>query len=332
MWSLPDIVAMNMNAAGKAIGNKWDLLIDQKLDESGEKAVCECSGWPGMDCGGELRPTLWYDIFSDDAKGLLWLCEAHEGYSGSPMEGYFYCGWCDRTFIENYTWENYYKLVDDCEIYCLNCARDIYLEDGENWLKLDGRSLVGLRRLVESGVKLERKAPHLFAVGQAPEEAGLKFLGNVEFDSMGGSRLYGGNGTMELFELLREAARYRHKRAILILDAAYQFAVSVGVYVDRSKPTRPSVTHLVSDPTIEVRGSQHRQKLEDSGYRLISLEEGTARLRPQGDGDTVGAGMAIDELWYERDDHAGYTIEIQGVGYEYGRDLPRSAMIEGEEA
>jgi predicted Fe-S protein YdhL (DUF1289 family) len=238
MWSLPDIEVMNANAAGHAAENRWEVLIGQGLGADGEPAVCECADWSGPECAGELRATLWYDIFSDDPKGLLWLCEQHDHYYGSPVEGYFYCDGCERTLIENYTWETYYRVVDDGEIYCLNCARELYLQEDKNWLELNGRALVRLRRRLRTGKRLERKAPHLFAVGQeaAVEEAGLKFLGNVEFDSLSGAQLYGGDGTQELFELLRGAARSGYQRAVLIIDAAYQFAVSVGVYVESPAP------------------------------------------------------------------------------------------------
>jgi hypothetical protein len=67
----------------------------------------------------------------------------------------------------------------------------------------------------------------------------LKFLGNVEFDSMSGCRIRGFSsaddtpdaGVQEIRDLLARAREDGHERAILILDAGYQFAVSIGVYV-----------------------------------------------------------------------------------------------------
>lgn len=54
-------------------------------------------------------------------------------------------------------------------------------------------------------------------------------------------------------------------------------------------------------------GSQIREKIEDTAYtvrrkagRLVSLEAGTHR-----------------EVWAKNDHHAGYTLEIDGVGYEF---------------
>src|SRR5690348_12408001 len=100
MWSLPDINRMNSEA----------FQLKNKLEEAartgtldGEKLKCE---WEGHSepCDGELRHYLWYDIFSDDPKGILTLCEHHDGYYGSPSEGYFTCEDCERVMTENYTW------------------------------------------------------------------------------------------------------------------------------------------------------------------------------------------------------------------------------------
>ena len=44
------------------------------------------------------------------------------------------------------------------------------------------------------------------------------------------------SGVEELREILHAAKAEDHKRAILILDGAYQFAVSIGVYVDAPAP------------------------------------------------------------------------------------------------
>ncbi len=54
-------------------------------------------------------------------------------------------------------------------------------------------------------------------------------------------------------------------------------------------------------------GSQIRQKIEDTSYKLrskkgnfVSLECGDHR-----------------EVWAKNDHHAGYTLEIDGIGYEF---------------
>ena len=62
-------------------------------------------------------------------------------------------------------------------------------------------------------------------------------------------------------------------------------------------------------------GSQTRETLEESGYRLLDRwDEDTIVLQSIEDPDQ-------QEVWFKHDDHAGYTIEVDGVGYEYARDL-----------
>lgn len=65
---------------------------------------------------------------------------------------------------------------------------------------------------------------------------------------------------------------------------------------------------------MESTGSQNRDTLEDSGMRFVCRRSSTdIVLRDQDTG--------IEELWVERDDYAGYVIEIDGVGYEFVRSL-----------
>ena len=40
----------------------------------------------------------WYDIFSNDPKGVIGLCQEHENDYGSIPEGYFYCDACGGAF------------------------------------------------------------------------------------------------------------------------------------------------------------------------------------------------------------------------------------------
>jgi hypothetical protein len=63
----------------------------------------------------------------------------------------------------------------------------------------------------------------------------------------------------------------------------------------------------------EQRGSQYRETLEESGYKLIEIidDDDCALLENQ---------YGEREWWYKNDYHAGWTIEVNGVGYEYGRD------------
>jgi hypothetical protein len=59
-------------------------------------------------------------------------------------------------------------------------------------------------------------------------------------------------------------------------------------------------------------GSQMRETLEESGMQVYQ--------GPNEDGEI----LLIDkdgkiEVWFEHDDHAGYTIEIDRIGYEFAR-------------
>jgi hypothetical protein len=58
-------------------------------------------------------------------------------------------------------------------------------------------------------------------------------------------------------------------------------------------------------------GSQCRETLLESGYELVKVEDDEAILR--------NPAVEQFELWVKHDDHAGYTIEINGVGYEFVR-------------
>jgi hypothetical protein len=191
----------------------------------GDPLECECADWgTGDGCKGKVHAYEWYDIFSDDPKGILALCEAHDGYYGNPTEGYFTCDDCGRVFVENYTWELYYTSDED-GMYCLPCAAEHYISEEENWIELTPENIAAV------DFKRVRKAKHVIGV-EMPVPKSIKFYDNAEFDNMDGHQI---NGSA-IQEVLESARADGYKRALLILDAAYQFAVSIGVYVD-SKPS-----------------------------------------------------------------------------------------------
>jgi len=74
-----------------------------------------------------------------------------------------------------------------------------------------------------------RKAQHVIGV-EMPVPEGIEFYDNAEFDSMDGHQI-SGESVQSILESAREDG---HKKAILILDAGYQFAVSIGVYVPKA--------------------------------------------------------------------------------------------------
>jgi hypothetical protein len=239
MWSLPDIVRLNAEAAQDARQHRLEKEIAHPQEHS-----CEVCGWDGKETSADYG-YLWFDIFSDDPKGAIFVCEEHDGYTGSPMEGYFQCGECDRVFIENYTWE-YYSTIVECEQLCLPCALKRHLEDDSNWIDPSR-----VREVVidptpdwdevfdpETGVLNLARTKHLIGV-EMPLPDAITFITNLEFDSGSGRLLAttsttypGGTGEQAALEAIQELAEEGYTRFLPILDAGYQFAISIGLYVN----------------------------------------------------------------------------------------------------
>lgn len=59
-------------------------------------------------------------------------------------------------------------------------------------------------------------------------------------------------------------------------------------------------------------GSQVRETLAESGYKLVGRKPGTVILE-----DASGK----QEIWYANNHHAGYTIQVGRWGYEFVRDV-----------
>jgi len=222
MWSLPTMRQLNEQAESKGFEEKLKRACRTgKLD--GEQLVCE---WQGHDqpsrCDGELRHYLHYDIFSDKPKGILTLCERHDGYYGSPSEGYFECVDCNRVHIENITWERYEVGTEDGSV-CIPCYAERVLNDENQWLPLTDEVINALT------FNQVRKAKHLIAV-QMKVPDGIHQVGDgVTFDSGDG---HGINGSLlDLKAELLQAREDGATRALLILDDAFQFCVSIGIYV-----------------------------------------------------------------------------------------------------
>jgi hypothetical protein len=221
MWALPDINRLNATAEAEA-----PKLIE--LMKTAERAKCE-------DCGEEFDVhdedayfSLYYDIFSDTPKGIIALCPEHADYR---YDEYFICDECNRVMVDHYTWEVYRTSIGGIEV-CLPCAAKIYLEQDENWIKLtpEDIEMVAFNSLDVCKRYSVSKAPHLIGVSM-PVPDSIQFVDNVEFDSMSGECISGG-GVREIKDTLTDLMNKGIERAILILDAGYQFAVSIGIYID----------------------------------------------------------------------------------------------------
>jgi hypothetical protein len=214
MWSLPDINLMNSDKHQRQRTFKGAIKTG-RMD--GKDIPCDSAD---ENCKGEVYVEPFYDIFSDDISGLIAQCEYHRDREGTP-EGYFYCDGCNRTMIENITWELYYAFHEGSQL-CLPCYAHEVLHEDSNWIDLNDDAAI--ESVTEKTV---RKAPHCIGV-RMPLPKGLEFRDSITFDSMDGHGING--GVEDLKRYLRDLKADGYKRAILILDGGYQFASSIGVY------------------------------------------------------------------------------------------------------
>lgn len=239
MWSLPDIVFMN-NQAAEAAKTKT---FEQQAENPQEQNCLVCE-WNGNETPAD-HAYLVHDIFSDDAKDAIFLCEQHDYATGSPVEGYFECGDCCRVMAENFTHELYY-VIQDGEVLCLPCALKAYIAQESNWVPLDEIERVIVEApqdeddpLYDSATATLNlaRAPHLIAV-QMPVPDSIHFEKNLEFDSSTGEMLASysstyarGVGENAALAAIQELRKQGYTKAMVILDAAYQFSISIGLYV-----------------------------------------------------------------------------------------------------
>jgi hypothetical protein len=214
MWSLPDIAVMNSRAAAKkpsllkAVGTGID-------PETGKQATCERED---QNCSGNVRGEPWFDIFSDDPKGVVFLCENHGG--DYNRDEYFRCEDCERLMLDHITWERYVHDTEDGPI-CLNCYAKRVMDDPKSWVPLTKA------RIDMVDFSLLRKAPHIIAVSGPTH--GLVHYGSATFDSMSGNCISGG-GLDEIKGALHNARKEGKRKALIVLCAAYQFCVELGVF------------------------------------------------------------------------------------------------------
>jgi hypothetical protein len=216
MWALPNIQRMNADAAAKA----------SKLRRAvrrgpGKRQDCEYYGCDRR----AVESVPWFDIFSDDPKGLIHVCDGH---LAEDVEGFFLCDECQRVICDHITWERYQVELDG-RVLCLNCAAEEYFQDPANWIDPRQVREVGLSRNGaplfdrETGFLNLAGCRHVLGVKQ-PLPAGIEFADNAEFDSMDGHQISGDR-------LLDIIAALDGQEFCPVLDAGYQFAVSIGFYV-----------------------------------------------------------------------------------------------------
>ena len=213
MWALPDIGRLNADAASAS----HRALIKKQLQ--GKKRV-DCKFCDQPACPESIQE--YYDIFSDDPKGVVGLCEEHLNYYGG-IEGvddlYFSCSNCNRLFVDHYTWERYIHYTEHGETLCVNCRAKEYVEDQDNWIPLS------YERICSLTYSEIRASEHVMAVnGPTPE--GIKYFDGESQCDTSNERF-----ALEIQKILLRAQSEGYSEAILIMDGAFQFTFSIGVYV-----------------------------------------------------------------------------------------------------
>jgi hypothetical protein len=215
MWSLPNIAAMNARAAAQA-----SKLRRAMRRGPGKRQVCDVYG-----CGGKAFESVpWFDVFSDDPKGLIHVCTAH---SAEDVEEFFVCEGCQRVMIDHITWERYAVQIGNRTL-CLKCAAEEYFADPANWIEPKLVKEVGFDRNgaplfnTEKGFLNLARCRHVLGVEQKPP-AGIIFVDNFEVDSTDLHQISGDHP--------RDIVRQLEAPFCAVLDAGWQFAVSIGFYI-----------------------------------------------------------------------------------------------------
>ena len=216
MWSLPDINSLNARAAASASKIK-------RAARRGPGKRQQCEYYGCNRCAVESVP--WFDVFSDDPKGLIHVCSEHPADSVGEM---FTCENCQRLMVENYTWERYAIDIDGLTL-CLKCAAEQYFEDDTNWIAPGQVQVVTLDPAGEmslfnprTGVLNFARCRHVLGNSQ-PLPGGIIFRENFEFDSTDGRQISG----RDPLEAIRKLA----ETFCPVLDTGWQFAVSIGLYL-----------------------------------------------------------------------------------------------------
>ena len=132
---------------------------------------------------------------------------------------------------------------------CLPCALELYLDDDSHWI--DPRQVehvvLGHNGEQDAAIVLFDRADgtlnlacarHLIGVSM-PLPDRLRFVGNIELDAYSGRQLatsmatYGpGHGEASALSRVEALSEEGYQRILVIVDAGYQFSISIGLYVD----------------------------------------------------------------------------------------------------
>ena len=214
MWALPNISSMNASKVVKQADYKRQLNLGRSIKHR---------------CDSCNKPSVWhypyYDIFSKDIAGVTHLCDDCE-QRGLGGEGYFNCDSCQRRMVENITRERYCVEDGDGGIQCLACAAKQYFADPANQIEpqlvdtvSQGTDQAGLFNPETGNVEL-RRVKHVLGVGQSLPD-GVKFVDNFENCN--------GAGRFDSRAILK-AINEQKQPVFLVLDGAYQFSQSIGLY------------------------------------------------------------------------------------------------------
>jgi hypothetical protein len=149
--------------------------------------------------------------------------------------------------VEHYTWERYQVELNG-DVLCLVCAAKRYFDESRNWV--DPRKVnavvCGQQEMLfdpANGQLDIARCQHVLGVKQ-PLPAGLVFHDNAEFDSSTGHQI-SGEGLLEVIKRLDQPF-------CPVLDAAYQFAVCIGIYGAGAKQAIPAVVNCLNDYFTDV--------------------------------------------------------------------------------
>jgi len=115
------------------------------------------------------------------------------------------------------------------------CAAEVYFAAPENWIQPAAVNQVVLEPghgpffEPRPGILNVATCRHVLAVKQ-PLPEGIEFFDNAEFDNCDGRQISGDN--------LLDVIKRLNQPFCPVLDAAYQFAVSIGIYIRRSNEQR----------------------------------------------------------------------------------------------